>query len=152
VLEGADEEIVEPLVVREWGARQRLAAAPAADEMEQAVHPAEPLGESGTPAAGGVRIQQVDDAVVDALVGEAELGCQLLEPIGGDVGERQRGARVGEATRHERAQAAARSRDGDRPPVEARVAHAADASGAAGDPSPSAGRRSASSSLDWSCT
>ena len=112
VLEGSHQEVVEPLVVGERRGRERLAALPAADEVQEGVDAAEALGEGGRPLARRVLGEEVDDAGVDALVGQGEAGGQLVEALLVDVGEREAGAGLGEPGGH----------DGPRPPAAPAIA------------------------------
>ncbi len=129
VLHGVDEEVVEPLVVGERRRGDRVAALPAADEVDEGVGAAEALLEVVAPLAGGVVVQEVDLAEVDALGGQPEVVGERLEPADVDVGEREVGALVGEAAGDVGAQAAAGACDRDRASFEG--THAAEATGAA---------------------
>ncbi len=74
VLDGVDEQVVQQFVVGKRGGVDRVAAAPAADQVQKGVGTAEALGEGGGPGGGTVVGEQVGDAGVDALVGQAEVG------------------------------------------------------------------------------
>ena len=93
-LQGADEQVVQELVVREIEALDRLAAAIAADQVEEAVDVAEALLELGGPVVGGGLVEEVDGAPVEAVVGEAEVlrdGVRgLLAAVGEGEGWRRR--------------------------------------------------------------
>src|SRR5581483_9834709 len=101
VLEGADEEVVEELVVREVEGSDGVAAAVAANQVKQSVDLAEALLGCGGPLAGGAGVEEVDGAGLDAVGTEAELlgdggrdllvavdegegGAGLREPLGDD--------------------------------------------------------------------
>jgi hypothetical protein len=60
---------------------QRLAAAPAADEVDEAVDAAEALDQGRAPGAGGLLVEEIDGATVPALGRQAELGGQRLERL-----------------------------------------------------------------------
>ena len=106
VLDGADQQVVEEVPVLQRLVVQRLAALPAADQVDEAVDLAEALDERLAPAAGGVGVEQVDDPPVPALLGDAGLGGDRVEALLGDVGGGDRRAR--------------RRRGGRRPPGRAR--------------------------------
>ncbi len=97
---------MKPLVVGERGCRERLSAAPASDEVQQAVDAAKALAESAGPRAGGVLVEEIDHTSIDPVVGERELGDEAVEPVLRDVGERQRGPLIREAPRDRRPEAA----------------------------------------------
>src|SRR5206468_10747380 len=96
----------------------RLAAAPAANEVQQPVEVAEALAERRRPGPRGVGIEEVDDARVEAIVGQVELGGEGVEPVLGDVGERQGGAVGGEAAGDRRPETAGGTGDREDAAVE----------------------------------
>ncbi len=146
VLDGADEEVVEPLVVVERSGGERLAALPAADEVKEAVDAAEALLERLRPVAGAVVVEQVGDARVAALLGQGELGDELVEPALVDVGERQGRAGVGQPRGDGRAEATGGAGDRDHAPFEI------DHPGEPSQPDRTAGGRTAVGSLDRAST
>ena len=114
----AHEQVVQPLVVVEGRGRQRLAPLPAADQVQEAVDAAEALLERRGPLARGPLVEQVDDPGVDPVGVEAEVGDERVEDRLVAVGERQRGAGLGEPGGDDRAEPAAGAGDRDHAPVE----------------------------------
>ena len=141
VLEGADEKVVEPLVVGERGLGDRVTALPAADEVEEAVDTAEALDQRRRPALRRLGIEQVDGAGVDSVLAEAEVGREGVEALLADVGEREGGAGMDQAVGNRGAQAARGAGDRDHAAFER--AHAVDATW-------SRGRWRTCSSFGWS--
>ena len=124
-LEGADQEAVEELVVGEVEAVDRVAAAVAADEVDEAVDVAEALLGRGGPVVGGGFVEEVHGPGVDAVVGEGEVLGDGVGDLLAAVGEGEGGAGVGEALGDDGPEAAAGPGDGDDPSVE--VGHGEDA-------------------------
>ncbi len=124
-LEGADQEAVEELVVGEVEGVDGVAAAVAADQVEEAVDAAELLCGRGGPVVGLGLVEEVDGLGVDAVVGEAEVLGDGVGDLLTAVGEGEAGAGVGEALGDDGAEAAAGAGDGDHAAVE--VGHGADA-------------------------
>ncbi len=116
-LQGADQKVVEELVVGEIEALDRLAAAIAADQVEEAIDAAEAVGEGGGPVVGGALVEEVDGAGVDALLGQPERVLHRIGVLLGSIGEGEGGAGVSEALRHHRAETAAGPGDRDHPSV-----------------------------------
>ena len=79
VLDGADQQVVEQVPVRERRLVQRLPAAPAADQVQQAVDPAEALDQRRAPGPRRLLVEQVDGAPVPALGRQPELGADRVE-------------------------------------------------------------------------
>ena len=114
VLHGPDEQVVEQLVVGERGARDGIAALPAADQVDECVGAAEAVLEAVGPVARGVGVEQVDDAAsrLRSSAGRARSPAPPGARV--DVGEREGGAVGGEARRDVGAEAAAGAGDRDR--------------------------------------
>ena len=127
VLDGADEEVVEPLVVVEGRRGERLAALPAADEVDEAVDGAEALGERVRPLRGTVGAEEVGGFCVPALRGDAELGGEVVELLLVDVGCGDARAGVGKCAADGRPKAAGSPGDSDDASLER--AHSFDATG-----------------------
>jgi hypothetical protein len=117
-LEGADEEVVEELVIREVEGVDGVAAAVAADEMDQAVDVAEALLGRGGPVVGGRFVEEVDGPGVDAVVGKAEALGDGVRDLLAAVDEGEGGARFREAVGDDRPEAAPGSGDCDHPSVQ----------------------------------
>ena len=124
-LEGANEEVVEELVVREVEGVDGVAAAVAADEVKEGVDAAEFLLHGRGPFVGGGFVEEVDGVGVDAVVGDAEALGHAVGDFLAAVCEGEAGAGVGEALGDDRPEAAAGSGDGEDPSVE--VGHDEDA-------------------------
>ena len=71
VLDCADEEVVQPLVVVERRGRERLAPLPAADDVDEGIDAVEALGDLGGPSLRLVRREEIDGLGVPALVRQA---------------------------------------------------------------------------------
>jgi hypothetical protein len=126
-LEGADEKVVEELVVGEVEAVNGVAAAVAADEVDEAVDAAEARLGLGGPDVGGGLFEEVDRVRVDAVLGQAEVVGDAVGDLLAAVGEGEAGAGIGEALGDDRPEPAAGTGDGDDPSVE--VGHGGDAIG-----------------------
>jgi hypothetical protein len=83
VLHGADQQQLEEVPVVEVGPGEGLAAAPAADEVDQAVDPAEVLLDTRGPVLGGLEVEQIDGVTDDggSAVGEAGRVHGLGQPL-----------------------------------------------------------------------
>ena len=106
-----------------------LAAAPAADEVHQAVDPAELGQHPGGPVPGGLLVEQVHHGgvhVATARGGGVALRDDRLEPLGAGVGGHDRGAGGGEPGHQRRPRGAGRPGHDDHP--------AGDRAGHAGPP------------------
>ena len=123
-LEGADQEAVEELVVGEVEAVDGVAAAVAADEVEEAVDPAEHLRSRRPSRWRGTR-RAGRRPRVDAVIGNAEVLGDGVGDLLTAVGEGEAGAGVGEALGDDRPEAAAGTGDRDDPSLE--VSHGVDA-------------------------
>src|SRR5262245_47945276 len=124
-LEGADEQAVEEVVVGQVEGVDGVAAAVAADEVEEPVDLSELLLRGGGPVAGLGLVEEVDRAGVHAVAGKAEALGDGVGDLLAAVREGEGGAGVGEAAGDDRAEAAARAGDSDDPSVEIR--HGVDA-------------------------
>ncbi len=62
------EQIVQPLVIPEVEALDRIASTPAADEVHQPIDPAEPLDQRRTPFLRLALLQQIDDPHVEPFL------------------------------------------------------------------------------------
>jgi hypothetical protein len=116
---------VEEVVVGEVEGVDGVAAAIAADEVEESVDVAELLRGGGGPVVGLGLLEEVDGAGVDAVVGQPEVLGDAVGDLLVAVGECEAGAGVGEALGDDGAEAAARAGDGDDAAVE--IGHGADA-------------------------
>ncbi len=113
VLDGADQQVVQQLPVGERRLVQRLSPAPAADQVDEPVDPAEALDQRRAPGARGVLVEQVDGAPVPALGRKAQVGGDRVERLLGAIGAGNRRAGLGELLGDERPEAAADSGDRD---------------------------------------
>lgn len=115
MLDGADQQVVQEVPVGEVGGREGRGAAPAADEVDQAVDAAEVLLGLGRPLAGGARVEEVDGVPHDgrAAVGEAGGVDALGQPLGVGVGGHHGGAGLGEPQQRRVAGRAAGAGHGD---------------------------------------
>ena len=124
-LEGADQEAVEELVVGEVEGVDGVAAAVAADEVDEAVDLSEALLGCGGPIVGGGFVEEVNGVGVDSVGGEVEVLGDRVGDLLVAVGEGEAGAGVGEALGDDGPEAAAGPGDGEDPSLE--VGHDEDA-------------------------
>ncbi len=89
---------------------QRHTAAPAADQVQEAVDAAEALDQRSAPLPRPFLVEQVGDAPVPAVLGEPELGAERVELGLVAVGARDNGPVLGKPLRNQRAQARRRPR------------------------------------------
>ena len=126
VLDGADQQVVQQLVVGERRLGERLAAPPAADQVHEAVDARRTArADRVAHSRAASLVEQVDDAGVEALVGEVELVAERVQPL---LRRGRSAASVAPAAasrlRHRRAEPAGGAGDRDHPAVE--LAHAGD--------------------------
>ena len=118
VLDGANEEVVEEVPVGERRLVQGLSPAPAADEVDEGVDPAEALDEGGAPGARGVLVEEVDGATVPAVLGDGQLRGERVEGALVPVGPGHDRPGLSEARGHHRPQPPTDPGDGDNAAVE----------------------------------
>src|SRR5829696_8987509 len=121
-LEGADQEAVEEVVVREVEGIDGVAAAVAADQVQEAVDATELLGGRGGPVAGLGLVEEVDRLGGDSVVAEPEVLGHRVRDLLAAVGEGEAGAGVGETLGDDGAEAA--SGAGDRDDAAVEIGHA----------------------------
>ena len=80
VLDGADQQVVQQVPVGERRLVQRLPATPAADQVQQAVDPAEALEQRRAPGPRRLLVEQVDRAPVPALRRQPQPSPHLIDP------------------------------------------------------------------------
>jgi hypothetical protein len=113
VLDRAQERGVQNVGVGERCLVDRLPAAPAADEVQQGVHPAEAPEQFLRPGARRTFVGEVDGPGIQALVRERQLVDQRGQTLGRSPCQRQRRPVLREATGDGRPQRARCARDGD---------------------------------------
>jgi hypothetical protein len=131
VLDGADEQVVQERPVLERRLGERRAAAPAPDEVQDAVDRPEALPERCRPVPGGGLVEQVDRAGVQARHVEPQLGHQRVELLHAAVGQGERRPGRREHPGDARPEPAARAGDGVGAARERLGAHAATGAGGA---------------------
>ena len=123
VLDGADQQVVQQVPVGERRLVQRLSPAPAADQVDEPVDPAEALDQRRAPAARRVLVEQVDRAPVPAL-GRDRARRERVERLLVAVGPGDGRPGLGQPRRHQRPQPAADAGDRDHAAVKRVQAHA----------------------------
>ncbi len=115
VLDGADQQLVQHVPVRQVGLREGRGAAPAADEVHQAVDPAEFLLRASSPFTGLVEVEEVDGVPYHrgAAMGVARRVHGLSQPLGVGVRADHHRPRFGQSQQGRAARRSGRSRHRD---------------------------------------
>ena len=118
VLQRADQQVLQQRPVGQVRLGDGLAAAPAADQVHQAVDPAELGQHPGGPVLGGLLVEQVHHGGVHVATVRGSgvaLRDDRLEPLGAGVGGHDRGAGGGEPGHQRRPRGAGRPGHDDHP-------------------------------------